>query len=124
MSRIHHRDTKGTKGERACHHAVGARRHGFLARNVSIDSCSAEDGYGSGFGDPASAGGADPAGAAEAALAGVSDAERDGVGAAESEVFAADFGFGWVESLSAKFPASRDAIPAAVLSGKRCTILS
>ena len=79
--------------------------------------------YGSGFEDAPSTGDADPDGGTGAApVAGVAEAEP--VGVAKAAGLATGAGFCWAESLSAKLPASRDAIPAAVLSGNLCTMLS
>ena len=55
-------------------------------------------------------------------VAGVAEVEPDRV--AEAVGFATGAGFCGAESLSAKLPASREAIPAAVLSGNLCTMLS
>ena len=78
---------------------------------------------GSGFEDVFWVGEADPDGVAdEAPVAGI--AEPEPVGVAEAPSFATGAGFCWAESLSAKLPASREAIPAAVLSGNLCTMLS
>ena len=79
--------------------------------------------YGSGFEGALSTGDADPDGVTDAApVAGVT--ETDPVGVGEADGFATGAGFCWAESLSAKLPASRDAIPAAMLSGNLCTMLS
>ena len=64
----------------------------------------------------------EPVGVAEAPVAGVPEPEPLGV--AEAPSFATGAGFCWAESLSAKIPASREAIPAAVLSGNLCIMLS
>jgi len=79
--------------------------------------------HGSGFEGTLSTGDTDPDGGTDAVpVAGVAEVEPDRV--AEAAGFAAGAGFCMAESLSAKLPASRDAIPAAVLSGNLCTMLS
>jgi len=85
-----------------------------------VSATTSPSNHGSGFGEPVPAG----EGVAEAAIPGVPEAEPVGVVDAELAGFTADCAFCGAATLSAKLPASCDAIPAAVLSGKRWTMLS
>ena len=96
----------------------------FLESTLTLTLTTSHSPYGSGFEVPVSAGAADPVAVAEPVAAGVAVAEPDCPAVDELAGVAAGFGFSCAESWSARFPASRDAIPAAMLSGKRCTTLS